>query len=204
VDVVVRWVAAGARDARRPAADELLRRTVAAVHGGGDVRVGRRCPRCGSTAHGAPWARLDDGRQVPVSVTRTDAVLAVAVADHPVGIDLEPHDRALAPGFEAVALSDAERSALAPVGPDTLLRAWVLKEAVLKAAGTGLGTDPRHVRLVRGSDGALFVADAAGVADGRVGWWVGDLAGVPGHVGALALRLPPGPAPTVGLDVSSG
>lgn len=212
--VVLRWSAESSpRDgAGRAAADALVRRTVAelGLATADDVVVARRCPRCGSSRHGRPLARIGAGAEVPVSVSRGAGLVVVAVVDpgaagtHAaagagvdgaatvgvgvdgaavlgVGVDVEP------PGRSTTGLADL----LYPVGrgagparvePD-LLRRWVRTEAVLKAAGTGLTVDPREV-AVEPPDAVLVPSDLDAPA-----WWVTDLAAVPGCVGALALRL---------------
>ena len=57
--------------------------------GTGDVRTGRLCARCGSSAHGRPWATYD-GRYVPVSLARSGPHLVTALrTDGAVGVDVE-------------------------------------------------------------------------------------------------------------------
>lgn len=125
----------------------LLARLVVAEVCGVDpaaVRVDRRCPRCGSTAHGVPRVTRADGAAAPhLSLSRTSDLVAVAVASGPVGIDLEP-TTAGAGLRPDVVLADGEPPA---PGPGGLLVTWVRKEAVLKAAGTGLAVDPRSLRV---------------------------------------------------------
>ena len=55
------------------------------------VRVRRRCPRCGSAAHGVPVAYRADGGSVPhVSLSRARRLVVVALSDAgPVGVDIE-------------------------------------------------------------------------------------------------------------------
>ncbi len=173
----------------------LLARLAAAEACGlpaGDVRVDRRCPRCGSTAHGVPRVRRADGGPVPfLSSSRGTDLVVVAVADvGPVGVDVErtdadPHGRTT-----AVSLAPGERPG---AGPDGWLRTWVRKEAVLKAAGTGLTVDPRSFRV---SDGAGRPAVTGHVPPPSAGarWWLADLDPGPDHRAALALARPAGPA----------
>lgn len=151
------------------------------------VRVGRRCPRCGSAAHGVPVARRADGGPVPwLSLSRAGDLVVVALSDNrPVGVDAEtvrtvdaeaarPLDaegaRPVTPGSACRVGAtprdgedDLARVVLAPgeppaAGTHGLLRTWTRTEAVLKAAGTGLAVDPR----------ALRVSDAAGHPEVRV------------------------------------
>jgi 4'-phosphopantetheinyl transferase len=71
-----------------------------------------------------------------------------------------------------------------------LLAAWVRKEAVLKALGTGVSGGPSSIET--GIDpvgsGDLNVLDGAGSR-----WWAGALSLPPGYLGALALEGGPRP-----------
>jgi len=189
-DVLVLWSpttpspAAPTRAERRAAqADErasagaLAQLAVARVRGvdPADVVVGRRCLTCGSTAHGQP---VTDGASVSLSHTR-GLVVAVASTAGPVGVDAEPVTDTVFAGFDDVALAPDEARALAPADATGRLRAWVRKEAVLKACGWGLSIDPRHVVLA--SDGRVIDAPPQ---VGRPA--VGDLTFETGAIGALA------------------
>ncbi|MBZ5736531.1 hypothetical protein [Nocardioides mangrovi] len=80
------------------------------AHGPG--RPTRLCPHCGSVAHGRP---LLAGRQL--SLAYADGLALVAIADAPVGVDVERGDHL----------------------------AWTRVEALLKATGEGLRRDPATV-----------------------------------------------------------
>jgi phosphopantetheinyl transferase len=82
-----------------------------------------------------------------LSLSHTDGLALIAVADCAVGVDVE-HVRAVPTGEELedlalLTLSDAERSALAAAERGAAgvlwLQLWTRKEAVLKAAGGLLG-----------------------------------------------------------------
>jgi len=94
------------------------------------------------TASGKPGLVLDDG--VHFNLAHTAAVVAVALAESPVGVDIEPADRRLtAAGGLADRLlgpATAARTAWEHSGrPATvLLRAWTRAEALLKATGEGV------------------------------------------------------------------
>lgn len=151
-------------------ADATLRARVAALLGvtETEVLVGRSCPRCGSSAHGRPWARARGGRdEIPVSLSRCGEHLLTAVrAEGPVGVDLESIaavDRAWDP---QLMLHPSEKAAAARTDARGRAALWAGKEAVLKALGTGLQTPMSTLRL----------ADFA----------VEDLPAPAGHVAALA------------------
>jgi hypothetical protein len=77
----------------------------------------RMCPHCGSVEHGRPSA---PGRFVSLSYTR--GLVLVALAEAPVGVDVE-RDGPVVPGFADTA-------------------AWTRAEALLKASGEGLRRGP--------------------------------------------------------------
>ena len=169
----------------------LLVRTVAETVGADTrrVTVTARCPDCG-LAHGRPQV-LVDGGIVHASVSHSDGASAVAVSvEHPVGVDVERLDAARFGGVEAVALSPAERERWLRLPERRRLRSlaehWTAKEAVTKALGTGLTTDPATIGLT----GHI----------GRTGGTVAEIAGrrfvvdhptlAPDTVVATALLLP--------------
>ncbi|WP_062520624.1 4'-phosphopantetheinyl transferase superfamily protein [Demequina silvatica] len=178
VTVHLAWASVSQGDDARVASDTVARLCVgrAARVVGSSVVLGRRCPRCGSVDHGAPVVRspvLD----VAVSLSRTDGLVVAAAARGVagVGVDVEASGTVLAAGLADVALAPGESP---DPGRDGLLRTWVRKEAVLKAAGTGLATDPRTVRL-----------EACHVAAGPAGpWFLADVGLGAAWVAAVAVR----------------
>ena len=138
---------AGAR-ARFVTAHALLRTVVGARIGvpAQHVRVRQTCADCGGP-HGCPQV---DGVHVSQSSSGDLVVVAVCL-DVPVGVDIETVSATGFPGFDDVALTGDERAALAATSAvdRSRLRAlwWTRKEAVLKARGVGLRTDPRSVSV---------------------------------------------------------
>ena len=129
------------------AADVLARREAAHRCGvpPSALAVVRACPVCGGADHGRPSFVGPVGASLPsVSLGRSTGVVIVAVssADR-VGVDVEAVDRFRAGGVADVLLHESETAQ----GIDELAVTWVRKEAVLKAAGVGLGVDPSGVRL---------------------------------------------------------
>ncbi|MHB1065332.1 MAG: 4'-phosphopantetheinyl transferase family protein [Georgenia sp.] len=131
----------------------LLRHAVALITGADpqDVRLEARCPTCGGE-HG-PVSVLD--HPVRVSITRSGPFVGVVLSDRPVGIDIEDPAAVAAAPLADVALGPRERAhhdrLPAAARPDYLARTWVRKEAVLKALGTGLVTDPADIELIDGA-----------------------------------------------------
>lgn len=176
----------------------LARQAVAEACGvdPGSVRVRRRCPACGSTQHGVPVAERADGGPVPhLSISRTPDLVVVALADVPVGVDVERAGSA-DDGLAGVALAAGE---VVAAGPDGVLRTWVRKEAVLKAAGTGLAVDPRTLTVSDATGRPHVTTTAAAAPPEGTRWLLQDLALGEAHVAALAAALDPRTTPT--LDV---
>lgn len=136
------------------------------------VQVGRRCARCGGP-HGKPAVQLPAGG-LEVSVSHgADVVVVAATWLDPVGVDVERIDPALAvDDLAPLCLAPEEAAVLAGLtGPDrarAFLSCWTRKEAVLKAAGTGLLVPPSEVPVIGSAAFGTFVT-GVDVAAGYVG-----------------------------------
>lgn len=126
-------------------ADVVLRRSIARQRGVPvtQVRTGRLCPRCGSSSHGRPWARIESDEpgtspiEIPVSISRSGDHLITAVrSDGPVGVDIESIAAVERHWDPALVLHPSERGT--DRTPEQRARLWAGKEAVLKALGVGL------------------------------------------------------------------
>jgi 4'-phosphopantetheinyl transferase len=116
-----------------------------------DVRFDRTCGQCGEP-HGKPafTGVAAAGGTLEHSVAHSGDLVAVAVAGHPVGVDVEQLDERPHPlggdgdpdALARLVLSSTEQSALSaippPGRPRAFLVAWTRKEAVTKATGDGL------------------------------------------------------------------
>ncbi len=124
------------------------------------VAIERRCVRCGSADHGKP--RLaDTSAGVHFSLAHSGPHVVVALTRAgPVGVDVE----ALRPSADYGALRrrtlTAEETAAfdaAGARPQDFLRAWVRKEAVTKAVGTGIATPFHSFAVGEPGDGAALL-----------------------------------------------
>lgn len=164
--------------ARAVTARVLLRLVVANYLGcsPSEVVFEHRCAVCGG-AHGKPEARVPrDARPVETSVSYSGSVVLVAIADVPIGIDVERCAATGFAGFDTTALSAAERVELDTVAPadrpGVRTALWTAKEAILKIGGLGLSVSPSSVHVGRcgrpgvvSVDTALALGGAVAVAD---------------------------------------
>jgi 4'-phosphopantetheinyl transferase len=139
----------------------MLRRVLAGKLGAepGELRFGREpCPLCGRAA-GRPV--LAAGGPC-FSLAHSGDAIVIAVADHPVGVDVERRTpRCLCPVTGAMPAADARAvAALAePARHEAILRWWVRAEAVLKCTGAGIAHGTGGTALPR--QGAPGVTDLA-------------------------------------------
>jgi len=141
--------------------------------------IPRRCPACGSRVHGPPV--LAD--HLFTSISRRTTLVAVAVSDRPVGIDVE--DREAAIPLSAAVFSDDERRWLESASSSDSVWMWTAKEAVGKLSGWGLiGADAVGVSPRRGSLWSEAVTAHGSAAVVR------ELAATSRHVMTLASYVP--------------
>ncbi|TDT30086.1 4'-phosphopantetheinyl transferase [Naumannella halotolerans] len=157
-------------------AHSQLRQLIAAMIGcaPSEVQFGRRpCPVCGGEG-GRPVLATDEAHRIHFSISHSDWLVAIAVADRPVGIDvqvLRQNTYSLLNELSPVEQRQIGTSA------SRMNRCWARKEAVLKAAGIGIahglraphvgGADQPHqppgfeisdLDVPRGFHGAVAVA----------------------------------------------
>jgi len=139
---------------------------------------------------------------IAFSLTHTAGLVACVVArDCACGIDAEAFDRR--GDFALIAsrvLSDSERRAWEALPErerrEAFLRSWTLKEAYLKARGTGFHVSPRKVAFAADGDAIRLVA--APPDDPEPGAWrFVRLEPTERHTLAVALRPSGTPSPTV-------
>ena len=125
------------------------------------------------------------------SLAHAGAWALVAIADGPVGCDLEPpRDLPDLPGMARLVMAPAELEAWQQLAGDARVRAfyraWTRKEALLKARGDGFLAEPRGAEV-----GVEPGAVREVVLDG-VPWALRDLR--PGAPGLAAVAVPAGPS----------
>ena len=137
-----------------------------------DLTARYSCPRCGSgpgITHGRPGYTLDEApAPLLLSLSRAAGWTLLAAMTEPgpeqrLGVDVEDPQRLDFDGFDAVALTAAERQAVASLHGDDLLRGrarlWARKEAFLKMTGEGLSRAPETVDVL-GRPGVRDLAPA--------------------------------------------
>jgi 4'-phosphopantetheinyl transferase len=172
MDVTVWWAVPGSvgpdlltpvesarREALRQPADRdrfttgavLLRLAVAARTGlaPAAVPVRRDCPRCGRP-HGRPTI---DGYDVHVSISHSGERVAVALADVPLGVDVELVRPIGIDDLVTQTLGPGERAEDIPA----FFRYWVRKESAVKATGDGLQVPLGKVRVSRPDEPARLL-----------------------------------------------
>ncbi|MFF2192328.1 4'-phosphopantetheinyl transferase family protein [Streptomyces sp. NPDC058157] len=128
----------------------------------GEVEFGRRpCPGCADAAHGPPYVR-HPGNALWISISHTGGCGVLAVAEHPVGIDVEHEARPWSPEAAAKALTPSEAAHLEAqrtprARAHAFLTCWTRKEAALKAAGIGIVTDLSAVETHPAAPGPVTV-----------------------------------------------
>lgn len=167
----------------------LLRDVVAGLAGCPGEEVG---PLRGP---GPRTVTVADGRRWFASTSSAGGLGLLAVADHPVGVDLEPLPGPPDALLVSSALLPAPEHAWVRQDPADagrrFLQTWVRKEAVVKCTGEGLGRDLRSF-VVDASRSCGPVLDPGGQPLGMATVAV-DL---PGHAAALATA--PSPAGAAG------
>jgi 4'-phosphopantetheinyl transferase len=150
-----------------------------------------------------------EATDIVYSVSHTDGLIAVLEGRYEsVGVDVERVDPTIdVAELGRVVLRSAEQATLANVAPaDRVLaffRHWVVKEAVLKALGTGFHTDPAEVAVQMMGDRAHVevaphVVEALDITPPPQ-WAITIFEAGAGHVGATAVAWPSGAAPEVSL-----
>lgn len=142
--------------------------------------VRETCPSCGG-AHGRPAVA---GGGVHFSLSHSGDLALIALAERPVGVDVEGIPSAEMVADTGKALHPAETAELSrlPLAdrPAAFARAWARKEAYLKGIGTGLSRNPAHD----------YVGTGPRPAHGPAQWTISDVAVPERFVAAVAIENP--------------
>ncbi|WP_231627010.1 4'-phosphopantetheinyl transferase family protein [Streptomyces apocyni] len=156
-----------------------------------EVVLGRRpCPGCGDARHGPPTVS-HPANFWHISMSHSSGIGMLAVAERPVGVDVEAVRDTPVDTLSERVLTRLEREHVddLPEGiARTLafLRCWTRKEAVLKGAGIGITTDLTAVETHPSHAGPVAVTTELG---GQRETWSVTRPVVPsGWTAALALR----------------
>jgi 4'-phosphopantetheinyl transferase len=136
--------------------------------------------------------------ELEFNISHSGDLALIAVATRTVGVDVEfveeiERDELLETA--SYVLSDREHEELARMPEaDRLLayyRAWVRKEAYVKATGEGITRRPLpEIELADGPRGPRFRAVAGVSPDELAGWTLADLSPALGYLGAVAVAHP--------------
>ncbi|MEZ5332854.1 MAG: 4'-phosphopantetheinyl transferase superfamily protein [Thermoanaerobaculia bacterium] len=122
-----------------------------------------------------------------------DVAVCALCLDHAVGVDVEALDAGrMGPAVERRILAAREREELAGLAGEARVRRlfalWTLKEAVLKALGTGLAVEPAEIAFsFEGGDGPAVTFEGPGVEAGER-WSLESTLLPTGHALAIAVR----------------
>jgi phosphopantetheinyl transferase len=140
-------------------------------------------------ARGKLFATSGSGHEGPaVSISHTRGWVACAVADHPVGIDIEAHRPRDHAAIAEYAFGARENALVRSAGVAGFYRIWTVREAISKATGDGLAlvTDARD-RADEGPDvGRWTTSSEQGT------WLLAHMRPAPSVSAAIALLSPNG------------
>ncbi|MFD3875200.1 4'-phosphopantetheinyl transferase family protein [Streptomyces sp. NPDC058623] len=159
----------------------------------GQIEFGRRpCPGCTEDGHGPPYVR-HPGTDLWISISHTRGCGLLAVADHPVGVDVEHQRRTRSADVAPKAMTPAENAYLRAIPePEArngaFLRCWTRKEATLKAVGIGIITDLSSLETLPADPGPVVIRTTVPGAPTR--WETSDLPLPTPYVGSVAHASP--------------
>jgi phosphopantetheinyl transferase len=136
--------------AAAPAARHALMRAMVA----GALGIGPEAVRLDHDATGRPFIAEPADCGLHVSLAGRDGLAAIALAREPVGVDLEIVDPAGAIPLNVLHRQEQARLetiADAPTRAETFCAIWTVKEAYLKALGTGLNREPSTFAVLPGA-----------------------------------------------------
>ncbi len=150
----------------------LARRTLARRAAAARLGVAAADVVIGHAPSGAPFIAAPQ-TALRISVSGRDDFCAVALAEAPVGVDMEPLDPPAEPAWAV--LHEEERRALAAMEKGArhaaFLRIWTAKEAYLKALGQGFSREPSEIGVEQIGQEEFALRDDRRGAPPAVGEW---------------------------------
>lgn len=164
------WLIATGRRPANLTERAALRRSIARDLVARQLALPTQAVTIGHDARGRPVLERPAGAGFEISLATRSGLVAVALARGPVGIDVEQVDPASEPPLAI--LHRDERAALlalpAPERPLAFARLWAVKEAYVKALGTGFARAPESFAALPRSTGGFAIADPLRIAAARV------------------------------------
>lgn len=141
---------------------------------------------------GKPVLEAPSDWQIHFSLARSDELVLIGLAQHPLGVDLEWSGRTFdVAAVAAEVLSPREQQALDQLCPadrtKSFLRCWTQKEAYLKAIGTGLQVAPSDVEVSFTPGKRAGLESVAGDARAAARWFVDVAMAREGYIWAVAI-----------------
>ena len=148
--------------------------------------------------YGKPYLKNEQGLHFNLSHTKDYFAVALSLRGD-VGIDIEKQDDMN--DMEDVAgqfMSDEEFGAMRKLSRDLrkpyFYECWVRKEALLKAAGIGLGADLRRISVLKDMTG-IKEKHITGCLEGKQNiWWLDTFDLDDNHIGAVCIATTPIPS----------
>ena len=110
-------------------------------------------------AEGNEDLRLEDGRMAEFNLSHSGNFVACAVADRPVGVDIEEPKDSIRPGILRFLAEEEKKDVLEAASESRrFFEYWVLKESYMKAVGTGFTKAPSSFRVME-KDGRYQVIE---------------------------------------------
>lgn len=119
----------------------------------GSVGIDKRCAICGSVEHGKPF--LVGAPATAISIAHAaDRTVVATYAGPQIGIDLESTNEPMLEPSDLLTVDEARQVGELPAADRgvALRQLWVLKEAVVKATGTGLTVPLSSISLEQYDD----------------------------------------------------
>lgn len=136
---------------------------------------------------------------VHFNLSHANELVAVAVADSPVGVDIEHRDALIDPGTADLVFTDEEKRRCRSNADR--LRIWTAKEAVIKACGLGMSLPLRRFSVAAPSNTFQPITCHAPIA-GLQAQMVANFDALPGYYGAVSIQGSARPVAVHTLDTT--